>query len=458
MSAAPRLASNDTVVQKAVVDERPSSWWHLPVTTTVLGLIALVFFGLRGIPGADSTYGIARENDVNPLGIIPQQITVPSMGAAIALSVIALLASAALWALQSRPHRIRPVVRNPIIAVFAVAWVLAFMTWVISERALDVGSLLQATIILCVPLAFGALSGVLSERAGVINIAIEGQLLFGAFGAALVGSLLGSVWAGLIAAPLVAVLIGVMLALFAVGYQVQQIIVGVVLNVFAVGITSFFFGSVMSQNPGMFNTPMRLPTLGSSGLVDIPVIGAVLRFLLDIPVIGRMIFDQNILVYLMWLIVIVLTIALFRTRWGLRVRAVGEHPRAADTVGIKVNPTRWSNVLLGSAVAGLGGAMLTIGTGVAFGEDMSAGKGYIALAAMILGRYHPVGALLAALTFAFADSLQLRLGTMSAAEGGVSIPGDFLLMLPYVVALFAVAGVVGRVRVPAADGVPYVKQ
>ncbi|MGO2584055.1 MAG: ABC transporter permease, partial [Brachybacterium tyrofermentans] len=230
-----------------------------------------------------------------------------------------------------------------------------------------------------------------------------------------------------------------------VGYRVQQIIVGVVLNVLAIGVTSFFFGTVMRQNPGQFNSPLRLPTL------RIPVLA-------DIPVIGRVLFEQNILVYLMWIIVAGLTIALFRTRWGLRVRAVGEHPRAADTVGIPVNRTRWINVMLGSAVAGLGGATLTIGTGVAFGEEMSAGKGYIALAAMILGRYHPVGALLAALTFAFADSLQLRLGTMSAAEGGVSIPGDFLLMLPYVVALFAVAGVVGRVRVPAANGVPYVKQ
>lgn len=445
MSATTRLASDDAVVQKAVVDERPSTWWHLPLTTTILGVLGLIFFGLRGIPGASSTYGIAREKDLNPLGILPEQVTVPSMTASIVLAVIALLASAALWALQSRPRRLRPAIRNTLVGIFAVAWVLSFMTWVISERSLSVGTLLQSTVILAVPLAFGALSGVLSERAGVINIAIEGQLLFGAFGAALVGSLLGNVWAGLIAAPLVAVLMGALLALFAVGYQVQQIIVGVVLNVFAVGITSFFFGSVMSENPGMFNSPMRLPTLRIPLLADIPLIGSAL-------------FEQNILVYLMWVIVAVLTIALFRTRWGLRVRAVGEHPRAADTVGIKVNPTRWSNVLLGSAVAGLGGAMLTIGTGVAFGEDMSAGKGYIALAAMILGRYHPVGALLAALTFAFADSLQLRLGTMSAAEGGVSIPGDFLLMLPYVVALFAVAGVVGRVRVPAADGIPYVKQ
>ena len=445
MSTAPVVVADDSVVEKRLDDSRPAGWWHLPATTTVLGLIALVFFGLRGLPGAESVFALARETDLNPLGLVPERVTLPSQGGAIALSVLALAASAGLWVLQARQARPSRGVRIALIAVFAVAWVLAFMTWVISQRSLDVTTLLQGTIVLAVPLAFGALSGVLSERAGVINIAIEGQLLFGAFGATLVGSLTGNVWLGLLAAPLVALVMGALLALFAVGYQVQQIIVGVVLNVLAIGVTSFFFGTVMRDNPGLFNAPLRLPTL------RIPLLA-------DIPVIGRVLFEQNILVYLMWIIVAGLTVALFRTRWGLRVRAVGEHPKAADTVGIAVNLTRWKNVLLGAAVAGLGGATLTIGTGVAFGEEMSAGKGYIALAAMILGRYHPVGALLAALTFAFADSLQLRLGTMSAAEGGVSIPGDFLLMLPYVVALFAVAGVVGRVRVPAANGQPYVKQ
>ncbi|ASK64969.1 ABC transporter permease [Brachybacterium avium] len=445
MSTTPLVATDDSVIARTLDDTRPSSWWHLPASTTVMALLALVVFGLRGIPGVESAYVVVHPSDMNPFGVIPERIVLPSMVGSIVLSLIALLASAGLWVLQARVARPPARLRLTLIAVFAVTWILAFLTWVISERTLDVTTLLQGTIVLAVPLAFGALSGVLSERSGVINIAIEGQLLFGAFGATLVGSLTGSVWIGLLAAPVMALFMGAMLALFAVGYHVQQIIVGVVLNVLAIGITSFFFGSVMRDNPGLFNAPMRLPTL------RIPVLA-------DLPLIGPALFEQNILVYLMWIIVAGLTVALFRTRWGLRVRSVGEHPKAADTVGIAVNLTRWKNVLLGSAVAGLGGATLTIGTGVAFGEEMSAGKGYIALAAMILGRYHPVGALLAALTFAFADSLQLRLGTMSAAEGGVSIPGDFLLMLPYIVALFAVAGVVGRVRVPAANGTPYIKQ
>lgn len=424
--------------------ERLASWWHLPATLTVLAVLALLLFGLKSVPGAESTFRLAREKDLNPGGIIPETIAVPSGPTAIVLAVIALVLAGGVWALAATHPRIRPLYKGLLVGGFALAWVLAFIVWVVSAKALDITTLLQGTVALAVPLAFGALSGVLSERAGVINIAIEGQLLFGAFGAALVGSLLGSPWIGVIAAPLMALLMGAMLATFAVGYHVQQIIVGVVLNLFAVGITSFLFGTLMRQNPGSFNSAMNLPSL------PIPLLS-------DLPVIGSVLFDQNILVYLMYVIVAVLAVALMRTRWGLRVRAVGEHPRAADTVGINVARTRWSNVLLGSAVAGLGGATLTVGTGVAFSENMSAGKGFIALAAMILGRYHPVGALLAALGFAFVDSLQLRLGTLPSGEG-VAIPGDVLLMLPYIVTLFAVAGFVGRVRVPAADGEPYIKQ
>ena len=159
-----------------------------------------------------------------------------------------------------------------------------------------------------------------------------------------------------------------MLTFFAVKYWVNQIIIGVVLNVLVVGLTSFLYSTVLTENPELWNARQKLPNL------PIPLLS-------DIPILGRVLFDQNILVYLMYVVVIALQIFVFRSKWGLRMRAVGEHPKAADTVGIAVNLTRWKNVLLGAAVAGLGGATLTIGTGVAFGEEMSAGKGYIALAA-----------------------------------------------------------------------------
>ncbi|MGY5765885.1 ABC transporter permease [Brachybacterium sp. DNPG3] len=424
--------------------EQAPGWWKLPTGLSVLALLALVVFGLLAESGPSTTFRIAKDGDLNPGGIMPGDITLGSAGTSLVLAVLCLLIAVALWIVGACTLPLGKRWRTALIAVFGLLWILSFLSWAFNGAVVDIGSLLQTMMVLAVPLTFGALSGVLSERAGVINIAIEGQLLFGAFGAVLVGSMVGSAWAGLVAAPVLALLVGALLALFAITYRVQQIIVGVVLNVFVIGLTSFFFGSVMKQNAAMFNRPLRLPT------IRIPVLA-------DLPVIGQVLFEQTVLVYLMWIIVVVLTVALFRTRWGLRVRAVGEHPRAADTVGIDVNRTRWSNVLLGSAVAGLGGATLTIGTGVAFGEEMSAGKGYIALAAMILGRYHPVGALLAALLFAFADALQLRMGTLPAGSGA-DVPSQFLLMLPYIVTLFAVAGVVGRVRVPAADGVPYVKQ
>ncbi len=219
----------------------------------------------------------------------------------------------------------------------------------------------------------------------------------------------------------------------------DQIIVGVVLNVLVLGLTTFFFSTVLTENPQL-NQRFRLPAL------PVPLLS-------DIPIIGPVLFNQNILVYLMYATIIILHIFLFRSRWGLRVRAVGEHPKAADTVGINVIRTRWITPILGGAVAGLGGAFFTIGSGLAFGRDMSAGNGFIALAAMILGRWNPLGALAAALLFGFSRNL----ANMLSAMGGTGIPGEFLLMIPYVVTIFAVAGFVGRVRAPAAENIPYVK-
>lgn len=449
MTTAPSATlPSDEVIELETVSGRLPTWWRMPATLTAFTAIALVAFGLFAVKGQDSTFGIARESMLTDAGL-PRTVTVPAQATAFALVLLLAALTAVAWFMQAT-NRTWPRYSKAVLQVaFGVIWALTFLVWAVAGQAMDLGFLLQATLALAVPLVFGALSGVLSERAGVVNIAIEGQLLFGAFGAALVGSLTGSPWIGMLAAPIVALLMGALLALFAVGYHVQQIIVGVVLNVFAVGLTSFFFGTVMTQNPEMYNRALKLPNL------TIPVLS-------DIPVIGPALFDQNILVYLMWVIVTVLTVALFHTRWGLRVRSVGEHPLAADTVGINVAKTRWSNVLLGSAVAGLGGATLTVGTNVAFAEDMSAGKGYIALAAMILGRYHPVGAMCAALFFAFATALQQNLGILSSSmpEGldKFTVPSEFLAMLPYVVTLFAVAGFVGRVRVPAADGEPYIKQ
>jgi simple sugar transport system permease protein len=322
---------------------------------------------------------------------------------------------------------------------FGVAFVLAFLVWAVAGAQISFTSLLSGTLALSVPIVFGALSGVLCERAGVINIAIEGQLLAGAFLSAVVASLTDSHLAGIVAAVVAGLLVAVVLAVFTIKYIVNQIIVGVVLNVLVLGMTNFLYGRLLAPDAATWNSPGRLSR------IKIPVLG-------DIPVIGPVVFNQTIIVYLMYVAVIVVHVALFSTRWGLRVRAVGEHPQAADTLGIRVNAIRFRNVLLGGMVAGLGGAFFTIGNVGSFSKEMSAGQGFIALAAMIFGRWSPIGALGAALLFGFANNLQSVLGII-----GTPIPSEFMLMAPYLATIFAVAGLVGRVRAPAADGEPYVK-
>ncbi len=325
------------------------------------------------------------------------------------------------------------------LVVVGVAFVIAFLVLAVAGRpsaTLPIVSLLSGGLMFATPLVFGALAGVINERVGVINIAIEGQLLLGAFAGALTASIFGSPWLGLIGAPIAGALLAVLLALFAIKYRSDNIVVGVVLNMLALGLTSFLFSTLLSDASHL-NKPMRLPTL------PIPI-------LKDIPVIGPVLFKQSILVYLMYAAVIILQFMLFNSRWGLRLRSVGEKPRAADTVGIKVNATRWHNVILGGAVAGLGGAFFTVGQGLAFSKDMAAGNGFIALAAMILGRWNPVGALTAALLFGFATNL----GAVMQAVGA-PVPAEYLLMIPYLVTVLAVAGFVGAVRPPAAEGIPY---
>ncbi|MFJ1511008.1 ABC transporter permease [Cellulosimicrobium funkei] len=410
----------------------PPISWKASVAYGVIGLLALVFFALLPAGGQQTTFRLSTAKDFFQI----EPITVSSTGAALFLSILALLlAGLSFWAARDR----RKVgVWLPI--VYGVAIVFAFLSWAgAGKSAIPLTGLLQGSLFLAVPLVFGALSGVLCERVGIINIAIEGQLLAGAFLAAVVASLTSSAYAGLIAAPVAGALVGVLLVIFSVKYWVNQIIVGVVLNVLVVGVTSYLYSTVLTEDPATWNSRNPLP------VIEIPVLS-------QIPVVGPVLFRQTLLVYLMYVVVILLQVFLFRSRWGLRLRAVGEHPKAADTVGIKVNATRVRNTILGGAVAGLGGAFFTVAAGLAFGKEMTGGKGFIALAAMILGRWNPVGALVAALLFGFSDNLQTVLGIV-----GTPIPSQIMLMTPYVVTIFAVAGLVGRVRPPAAEGIPYVK-
>jgi simple sugar transport system permease protein len=319
-------------------------------------------------------------------------------------------------------------------------FVFTFLIWVAAGQSMNLTGVLQSSVSRSVPIVFGALSGVLCERSGVVNIAIEGMLLGGAFTSAVVTSVTDNVWIGLGAAILTGAVLALVLAVLAIRYRVDQIIAGFFINIFVTGLTAFLAIRWLQENRAELNTPEKfLP-------FNVPLLS-------DIPVLGPILFRHNLFVYLLYILIAAVYFGLFYTRWGLRVRAVGEHPRAADTVGISVEWTRYTNVLLGGIVAGIGGAYLTIGSTGGFEDGMSAGKGFIGLAAMIFGGWNPIGGAMAGLVFGFADAIQGRLSILS-----IAIPSEFLLMLPYIVTIVVVAGVVGRARAPAADGKPYVKE
>lgn len=425
-TAEPTVVAPETEAAKVLARS-----WGVPVAMTVFGLIALVFFGLTAAGGRTTTFGLSTKDDavqIAPLGV-------PSQATAIVLSAVCLaIAGYAFWLT-------RKAIRVPVwlSATFGVAFVLAFLCWAVAGDTISLVGVLQGTLALAVPFIYGALCGMLGERSGVINIAIDGQLLAGAFLSGIVASMASNPWVGLIVSPLAGIFFAWLLAVFTIRYVVNQIIVGVVLNVLVYGLTDFLYGRLLSPYKDTLNSP---PTFQP---ISIPLLS-------DIPVVGPVLFNQTIVVYLMYLLVALVHVMLFHSKWGLRVRAVGEHPEAADTAGINVNSVRFRQVLLGGAVSGLGGAYYTLVNAGQFTQEMTAGGGFIALAAMIMGRWTPVGALFAALLFGFADNLQNMLNIIR-----FPIPSELMQMAPYVLTILAVAGLVGRIRPPAANGTPYVK-
>ena len=317
-------------------------------------------------------------------------------------------------------------------------FIFSFLAWAAAGASLNLVGLLQSTLIKAVPLTLGAFSGVLSERAGVVNIAIEGMMLMGAMVGALVGSV-SNLWIALISAIAAGGLLGLVHGVLSIKYKTDQIISGTVINIFSIGMTSFISAKFLQKYQDL-NNPGTFPHWPIPGLAKIPLIGPLL-------------FNHNLFVYAMFLFMIALHIGLFYTRWGLRLRSVGEHPKAADTLGINVYRTRYMAVLLSGMMAGFAGAYFTIGSVGRFDEVMTAGRGFIALAAMIFGNWTPFGSFGAGLLFGFADSLASKLAIL-----GVNIPSEFLLMAPYIATMAVLAGVVGRGQMPAADGVPYEKE
>ncbi len=393
----------------------------------ILGFVMLIVFGRAGT----TTFRLSTDSDVIQLPAVPADVTTVSVFVSIALVVIALVSTYLAYRARKTPLWLT--------ALFAVLLLVGFLAWAAAGAAIPVPGLLVGTVALSVPLIFGALGGVISERVGVVNIAIEGQLLAGAFVSAVVASVTGQPLLGLLAAMVAGVLVAFVLAAFSIKYFVDQVIVGVVLNVLVIGLTSFLFSTLLAPNAELLNRPPRFER------INIPLLS-------EIPLLGPVLFRQTIIVYIMYIAVFVVWFGLFKTRWGLRLRSVGEHPQAADTVGINVTGTRFWNVSLAGAIAGLGGAYFTLGSVGAFNKEMTAGAGFIALAAVIFGRWDPIRTTLAALLFGFASNLQSVLSII-----GSPVPSEFMLMLPYLVTIFAVAGLVGRVRGPAAAGKPYIK-
>jgi ABC-type uncharacterized transport system permease subunit len=399
-------------------------------------VVWLVFMkGMEG--GIISEFGLTRGGELAELP--PWQVP-----ARTALSIIAFI-SAALGGYQiARGFKKWT---NWVLAIVVALFVFGFLVWATAGKSLNLAGLLATTLNKAVPITLGALSGVICERAGVVNIAIEGMMLSGAMVSAYVGSVARihianetvGLWLALAAAVAMGGLLGLLLGVLSIKYKANQIISGTVINILATGFTSYISAKFLQtyqelNNPAIFKA------------FSIPVLG-------KIPILGTILFNNNMFVYALFFFLILIQVVLFRTKWGLRLRSVGEHPKAADTLGINVFKTRYTAVILGGMMAGFAGAYFTLGSVGRFDEVMTAGRGFIGLAAMIFGNWTPFGSFGAGLLFGFADSLASRIAILQ-----INIPSEFLLMAPYIATMVILAGVVGKGHTPAADGEAYEKE
>ncbi|WP_052343829.1 ABC transporter permease [Kallotenue papyrolyticum] len=368
----------------------------------------------------------------------PPLLRLPLPTVATVVVLQSLLAVAGLYiALRQPPGWITTYVSTLIAMAF-----FTILLWAVAGSSVDVVDVLARVVRLATPITLGALAGIVCERSGVVNIGIEGTMLFAACLGYIAAILSGSTWLGVLAAMLTACLVSALHALLSVTFKVDQIISGTVLNLLAVGTTGYLRGGFIisyQQQHGAQITAQQLPAL------PIPLLS-------QIPVLGPILFAHQPITYLMLLLVPALHVLLFRTIWGLRTRAVGENPKAADTVGINVNRLRFRNVVLSGLLSGLAGAWFALEASFRFDDVMTNGRGFIALAAMIFGKWTPLGAFGGALLFSGADALQIKIQSYD-----FDLPRQFLQALPYLVTLVVLAGIIGRARPPAAVGKPYEK-
>jgi general nucleoside transport system permease protein len=394
-----------------------------------VGLLIFLLFGLNTEAGVTTTFGT---NLAGTEAVTIPDIVLPSQATVILMAAVAVFIGAFHLARGIRSIGI-------VIGVIALTFVIAFITWAAQDKSFNLTGMISTSFVRATPIALAALCGVISERSGVINIGIEGIMLISAQVAVVTATVTQNLWVGLIMAILAGALVAALHAFLVIRFKVDQIVSGVAINIVGAGTTSFISSRFLERATDTLNNSGTFP------IIKIPLLS-------KIPVLGPILFENNIIVYLMVILVIGLQLMLFKTPWGLRTRAVGEHPKAADTLGVNVYLVRYINVIIGGMIAGVGGAYFTIGSVGRFDEIMTAGKGFIGLAAMIFGKWNPVGAFASSLIFGFADSLQVKLQILR-----VPIPSEFLLMAPYIVTMIILTGVVGRAIPPAADGQPYEK-
>ncbi len=400
------------------------------IVILVMAVGTLLLFGVNLQPGVKSSFGLtpAGENVLRvPALVLPVQVTLYVL-----VLVMVFLAG---WQL-ARGFRSN----NIPVMVVAFCFVAAFLVWAAKGKSMDLVGMMNNSLVRATPICLAALCGVVSERSGVVNIGIEGIMLLSAMISVMIATITRSLWLGLLAGILMGMFVAGIHAVLCIYFKVDQIISGVAINILGAGASSFISSRYMQTHIDQLNNSGIFPNL------PIPLLSR-------IPVIGPVLFNNNIIVYIMMALVVLIYVMLFYTPWGVRTRAVGEHPKAADTLGINVFLTRYVDVILGGLIAGIGGAYFTIGSVGRFDQLMTAGKGFIGLAAMIFGNWNPVGAFGSSLIFGFADSLQVKMQILQ-----IPIPTEFLQMAPYIVTIVILAGFVGRVHTPAADGTAYEKQ
>jgi general nucleoside transport system permease protein len=421
--------------QAQIVCEPPSSklnWKDILITLLMLivGGVVLVMGRFGAQPGDHATF---TDQMLGNLFTLPSQATLYTIG-----SLCILFAGLRLV-------RTLGSVRSILSWGLAFLAAFGFLVWMTSGTQLNITGMVQSMLTAATPLTLGALSGILCERVGIINIAIEGLMLSAALAAVAFAGVFGSLWMGLLAASVVGGIMAAIHAVLSIKYKVDQIISGTVINILAAGGTRFL--NLRLLEPAGMSTP------GQIGIVRIPLLA-------DIPIIGPILFENPPTVFIMLILTLVVSYVIFFTPWGLRMRACGEHPRAADTVGVHVNRMRYISVIVGGLIAGIAGAYFPLDIVGAFEDNMTRGQGFVALAAMIFGNWNPLGGFLAALLFGFADALQVKMQILEPVLPFVnlSIPPEFLQMAPYILTIVVVAGVVGRSRPPAEEGKPYEKQ